>query len=163
MTVKTTDKDLGYKKLIKELKKAEGSFVTVGVHKKEGEDTYANGASVSLVGAVHEFGTDRAGPKKNTSIAERSWLRSTFDQNRDKWRKLSFDLFQKVLIGRATTKKVLDSLGLVMTEKTKAKFKTGDPSWPPLKDETLERKDTPRPLVDSWKLHNSINYETKIK
>lgn len=155
MVNKTIDKDLGFKKILSEMKKAEGSFVTIGIHQKEGEDEYDNGAPITLVGAVHEFGTD--------NVPKRSWLRSTFDENRKDWMKLTKQLYDKVLTGKSTTEKVLQQLGIIIAEKVKAKFKSGDPNWPSLKEKTRARKSSPRTLVDSWKLHNSINSEVKIK
>lgn len=163
MVNKTTEKDLGFKRIISELKKAENSFVTVGIHQKKGEKKYDNGATVVLVGATHEFGTNEAGRGGNVTIPERSWLRSTFDENRKDWQKLTKKLYDSVLTGKSTTQKVLNQLGLVMMEKIKAKLITGDSKWPALKPKTKARKTSTQTLIDSRKLLNSINFETKIK
>ena len=60
--VKVTEKDRGYKRIVKDLGELNNSYTTIGIH--EGAEDYPNGASVQMVAAVHEFGTDRAGPKR---------------------------------------------------------------------------------------------------
>ncbi len=155
---KTTDKDLGYKHIRKEVKNLKDSFVTIGIHEKAGN--YPNGTPVSLVAAVNEFGTTKAGRSGSVRIPERSFMRSTFDENKSKWQKLNNDLLADVLLRGSTVDKTLNQMGLVIMESIKAKIlKMRDPPNAP---STRRKKGFDNPLVDSRLLWRSINYEVKI-
>ena len=155
---KTIDKDLGQKQIVRELKKAKGSFVTVGIHAKEHE--YESGASVQMVGTVHEFGL----PEKN--IPERSFLRSTYDKNKEFWRKMTVDLFYKVLQRSITVETALKQIGILQVSAVQGTLLKGD--FAELKTSTIRARkrgglNSKRPLVATRKLWRSINFEVTVK
>lgn len=75
---KTKDTDLGREEILKQLALADGAYVDVGLfdHEEHPDSEY----TIAQIGAVHEFGT------KDGHIPERSFLRSTYDERREKWR-----------------------------------------------------------------------------
>ena len=148
----TTDKDLGYKRIMKEMAKAKKANVTVGVH--EGKEPYKKGGKttpVSLVAAANEFGT--------RTIPERSFMRSTFDTSYKDWIKLTEKLKSDIFKGKETVMSALKKIGLVQSEKIKGKIlKLRDPANAP---STVKQKVGDNPLVDSRKLWGSIGFEVK--
>jgi hypothetical protein len=131
---KTVDKDLGYKRVLREIKNTKGAFVQVGYFGELGDDTPYDKSSVTVtqVATYHEFGV----PKNN--LPERSFLRSTADRNRAKYRTLSKKLFLNVVGGDATTEGALSELG--ETARTDVVLAIRNFSSPPLAESTKKRK-----------------------
>lgn len=75
----------GWKGFKKTLAKLDGAEVTVGV---PGEVDFS-GPNTAAIGMVHEFGS------ADGTIPERSFIRSTFDINESKYRKLMEGLIKK--------------------------------------------------------------------
>jgi hypothetical protein len=71
MTKYVKDTDLGFKQLIAELQNAKNLEVVVGL--QESEEKSADGVYVAEYAAANEYGTKK--------IPERSFMRSTFDEN----------------------------------------------------------------------------------
>lgn len=178
VTIKDTDK--GFNALKKELGLIKGSFVTVGIHKNA--EKYPNGASVVLVAATNEFGTDRAGKNHDIVIPERSFLRSTFDENLDNVKKYREELYSKVLTFQITVKNALDKIGFYFSNLVKNKIEnfTTPPNAPStqaakarsrgIAKEGKKKKDITAigvteagyndPLVDTRHMKNSVTFES---
>lgn len=162
--VKTIDKDKGRRRILRQVKKINGSFTTVGIHAKE--PPYDNGASVQMVASVHEFGSTKAG------VPKRSFLRSTFDENRAAWRKRSKELMSDIFIGRLTVKKALSILGFEMTEAVRSRIVEGP--FLALAESTKKQRSSAealaksgaatlhKPLYLSKKLWRSISFEVDL-
>jgi hypothetical protein len=105
------------------------------------------------VAVWNEYGTDR--------IPERSFIRSTHDENVSKWRKVTDDLRSAVIIGKHTTEWALKYMGLVI--KTAIQKKIRDQIPPPNAESTVARKHSTTPLIDTGQLINSLNYEVHRK
>jgi hypothetical protein len=76
----TTDKDLGYARLLQEMKKANGAILDVGIF--DGETQPASDGeplSVAQIGAVHEFGSD------DGRVPRRPWMSTAVDEKRSTW------------------------------------------------------------------------------
>jgi len=151
---KTTDKDLGAIRIIQEAKTANTSFVEIGVFEEAGEHTSSDGLlTVAEVAFFNEFGTLNA--------PERSFIRSTIDDNRRELEQLTAKLFRQIVEGKTDTKKALDKLGFkIQTLIQQRILKLNDPANAP---STIEAKGFNNPLVDSRELHRSIAFETVIK
>ncbi len=135
---------------IKELEKISNSMkgadsVKVGLPK--GSNDYPDGTSVIMVGAVHEFGSS------SKNIPQRSFLRSTVQEKRRKYKKMFSKLAKKIVNGKLTVKEALNLLGLQV--QTDVKEKITD-----IKEPELKHREG-NPLVDTGHLRQSITYEVE--
>tara|TARA_R110000822_G_scaffold84867_3_gene199034 strand:- start:14825 stop:15274 length:450 start_codon:yes stop_codon:yes gene_type:complete len=134
------------KKALKDLEKLTKSLigddlVKVGLPKNSND--YPDGTSVIMVGAVHEFGSPSRG------IPERSYLRSTINGNRAKYKSMLKKLAKKIIDGKLKKKQALGLLGLAVQGDIIQKISKGIP--PPTKQGT--------PLIDTGHLRQSITYQ----
>ena len=90
-----------FDKLRKEMKKSNGVRVDIGIHDDAGE--YKDGENVAQVGYWNEFGTE--------TIPERSWMRSTIDDNMSYLQNLQSDLADKIHSGETSMHKALSVIG----------------------------------------------------
>ena len=151
---KTTDKDLGYKRIIKDSEKIKGSFLTIGVHDGEGSEIYEDSsATVAEVAFWNEYGT--------VTAPERSFLRSTIDENRTELERLTAKLLGEVISGKLDTNKALSKLGFKI--ETMVKKKILDLNDPVNAPSTVAEKGFNNPLVDSRRLWRSIAFEVVMK
>lgn len=153
------DTDKGWNALVQELKAMHGggTYVKVGVFggtrdRRPGEKI----GNVELA-TIHEYGA------KGGIIPKRSFLRDTFDIKREQWNVL----FKTLLIAKFAKKpdrdfsaiiKILKLVGLKMVDDVKKRITTGAGIPPKLKQATIDRKGSDRPLVDTGRLLNSITY-----
>ena len=129
------------------------SLVKVGLPR--GSNEYPDGTSVIKVGVVHEFGarisrTGVNGPYE-IIIPERSFLRTTLQQNKKAYKALIKKLLLKVIINRLSTIEALETVGLKV--QTDVREKITDIDQPPLKHRDGN------PLVDTGHLRQSITYQ----
>jgi hypothetical protein len=150
---KTIERDLGFKEIRKRLKEIKGSFVTVGVH--EGSGSYDNDVTIAEVAFFNEFGTETA--------PERSFMRSTMDENKSDLLEKNKKLKDDILSLRKTTKQALSELGFEIKERIQGKIE--DLREPPNAPSTIKGKPTvgDNPLVHTRTLKRSINYEVNIR
>ena len=148
----TIDKDLGARKIIQEAGKLDDSFVTIGVHEAEGSETYPNGATVSEVAFWNEFGTITA--------PERSFIRSTVDENRSMLNEMTKDLLGQVVDGSISSKLAMKRLGFKI--ETLVKKKILELNDPKNAERTIEAKGFNNPLVDSRRLWRSIAHQVMM-
>ncbi len=138
------------KEILANIARLNKASVTVGVH-SDAKD-YDNGTSVAEVAFFNEFGT------KN--IPERSFLRATFDKNKD----AMVGVFEKAMSDFVTKKRRVDyplrKIGFMMSEKTKEYME--EMKTPPNADGTIKAKQFNNPLIDSRHLKNSINFKVEI-
>ncbi len=104
------------------------------------------------LGVWHEFGVP------DLHIPERSWLRSSFDNNREKWTAFAGRLANKVL-GGMEVERALGLLGLMAQADVKKGITTGAGIPPPNAPSTVKQKGSSRPLVDTSQFVNSISFE----
>ena len=173
------DKDLGYREITRALKSINGSYVKVGLQGQTGQKTYGqkfDRVTVVDLGVIHEFGASI--PKRNITIPERSFLRSTFDKMFDTWREMNKTLFMKIFTKSFSSSyskgidKALDVMGQTIQRDVKNTITKGIP--PPNADSTLKAKmrkgrwnkkslGVPKPLIDTGQMLNSITYEKVVK
>ena len=139
-------------KAIRELEKIsiamrKADSVMVGLPK--GSNDYPDGTSVIMVGAVHEFGSPSKG------IPQRSFLRSTVQENKRSYKNMFRKLAKKIIEGDMDSKKALQLVGLQVESDVKGKITSIDS--PELKSREGN------PLVDTGHLRQSITHEVKVK
>jgi len=135
--------DLGWNRIISELKKADKSYTKVGV--QEGAKS-KDMSDLVIVAAANEFGTKR--------IPERSFIRSTFDEQKRTLYPIIEKQYDKVLAGSATVKLALSFIGMFLVAKTQQKIV--DTHTPPNAPSTIRRKGSSHPLIDTGQLRQSI-------
>lgn len=149
---KVVDKDYGWSDLMKTFEGLEGEIsVVVGVPATA--DEYKDGANQVLVASVNEFGSD------DGRIPERSFLRSTVDENAQEYSALLAKLVGRVVDGKATPNQALDRLGLTVERDVKRKIV--DLKEPPNAERTIEQKKSSNPLIDTGQLRQSVTYEIR--
>lgn len=140
------DRDLGYKRIAKTLAVRQ-PHVEVGVM---GDEEYPGGLTTAAVAVMHEFGGEEGNPP------ERSFLRSTVDENRDKYVAILRKFAELVLLGAIPAQIALGRFGLVVVADIKQTIRDGIP--PELAPSTIARKGENKsiPLIDTAQFFNSI-------
>lgn len=139
------DRDLGLKAFIRQLEEAKACQVTIGIH--EGE--FNKGKSIAEYAAANEYGTHRG-------IPERSFMRSSFDENRHGISVVMGQQFAKVKRGEKTVVAALGHLGLYHQAQIKAKISS---NMQPANDQkTIKRKKSSATLIDTGAMRNSVHY-----
>jgi hypothetical protein len=124
----------------------------VGVMSEETHER-TSGLSVAQLAAIHEFGAPRA------NIPERSYIRSTYHAEQDALRQMARTLVQRVLMGKMEAEQALNLLGMKLANAIKRAITTGDGIPPPLSPDTIRRKGSSRPLVDTGRLLGAITWK----
>lgn len=130
-TVKHFDVDRGEKAMLKELERMRKTqpYVSIGVHESAG--SYDDGVTVASVATWHEFGTDHG-------IPERSFIRSTMDEQVTKLVALTKRLKGDVLFQRLTSREALGLIGQRIQAEIRDKISKGID--PPLAPATVRQK-----------------------
>jgi hypothetical protein len=128
--------------------KADHSKINVGIPAGKNE---ADGTPVALIAAVHEFGSPEKG------IPERPFLRTTIQENRGKYVQLNRRNLVAVLNGKMTIEQALGQLGDVAKGDVQARIVSG--GFAPLKESTIKRKGSSKPLIDTGQMRQSIAWE----
>jgi hypothetical protein len=161
------DKDLGLARIMRELARADGSYVTVGIHDDAGSTD--EGTSVAQVGAFHEFGV---------GVPMRAFLRPTIDEKTSEIVSLAADCYGKIIDGGMNTPKALGLIGEYAQGQVQKTLRAKRTEWPALAAATIARKakkgglrgkkrasflgGTGNPLIDTGQLMQSIRYKRHI-
>lgn len=156
MTVRDTDR--GYKALLRALHASPRYAVEVGILPDDGAEVVEGGTTLAGYASVNEFGS------ADGRIPQRSFLRSTLDENRAKYleimaRGAQRSLADEVLAqGDGAVERVLrDELGrLGLRAERDVKRKIRDLRDPPNAPVTIARKGSSNPLIDTGRMRNSI-------
>ncbi|EQB7288420.1 hypothetical protein ACYTIM_003815 [Morganella morganii] len=146
-------KGAGLKALEARIRELGKKKVVVGVPAAT-NDARKDGLSNATIAAAHEFGVPG-------HIPERSFLRSTLGENKDKAtglliRELKADISQGNFSGRAFA-----IVGEKLSGEVKRKIQSG--INPELDPKTVARKGSSKPLIDTGNLLQSITYEVRDK
>jgi phage gpG-like protein len=135
-------------------------FVDVGV--LEG-GTYENGETVAYIGAVHEFGTDKAGRGKNVTIPERSFIKMPIEEKQDEiTKKAEIDLAKNLAEGKVDF--IMMRIGIACDIAIQEAFETGGfGKWPQLAQSTIDGKGSSAILIDQGTLSKHISYKVGKK
>jgi len=156
--VRTKEIDHGFKGIIKELRKLEYKpFVKIGypAESKKTNEEHVESEFVTVLDIAiwHEFGTESG------SLPERSFIRSSFDNNRKKYEKLNKKLLERIYSGRMTVEKALDILGETILNDIKAFLKNNEVTPKSLRAIAQNGKT----LVDTAQLMNSLTYKKVMR
>lgn len=166
---KIIDRDKGYNRILRELSRIGSPSITVGIHAKDGAKPYERGqkepVTTAMIGTFHEFGTlDRFEDKSpagdgsgRQGVPQRSFLRSTVDESRSEYARLITRGVGQVIDGTMPMKRALGIVGAKVVGDVQKKISSG--IEPPLTEETIKRKKSSKPLIDTGQLRQSIDYE----
>lgn len=160
--VRVRDTDLGWRKLRREVFKP-GQHVTVGIHAAEDASDDGGIGNVGLM-AIHEFGTDIAGPNNDITIPERSVIRLTIDENAAKYRAMINKLGKQIYATRITTLQALNILGLKVAADMRRTIDRTPGQWEALKPSTIASRKFggSKPLLDLGELKKSIKHKVGL-
>jgi len=143
------DRDKGWNRIQREIKKARKAQVKVGVL-GEGEGYYEGGDTTVLDVAVwNEFGTG------NTPA--RPFIRGAYDQRQRELQRTSARLWNQVVAGRIDTNRAIGLLGEKHKDQVQEYMTALD--QPPNAPSTIAAKGSSNPLIDEGRLRRSINWE----
>lgn len=134
-------------KIAKEFQKLDGKKIKVGVLSSSGN--YPGGQSVVEVACYNELGTAKAPP--------RPFMRQTFQNHQHDIKRVQAELVRRVISGQATADSVISGLGKWYSGMVKKSMQNS--WWTPNAASTIMRKGSSKPLLDTRRLINSIDWE----
>lgn len=152
MTVSIKDIDQGWGRINREIRRLNNSYVKVGVLSDAG-GYEVGGANLASVATWNEFGTSK--------IPARPFMKQAFDNNKSQIDSMKDSSFGEVLKGTSSVEKALNKIGVFFKAKVQESIVKG--GFSPNALFTISRKGSSKPLIDTGRLRQSINYETVIK
>jgi len=145
-----TDRDNGARALLARLEAQRGARVRVGVLDDAAKRTEDGEGPMTLleVAAVHEFGAGH--------VPQRSFIRATVDAREAEIRDLQRALSVQILRGDVEEDVALERLGAKVAAMCQNRIADG--IAPELAPETIERKGSSKPLVDTGQLKAAITF-----
>lgn len=136
-----------YNELVKAPTRSE---ISVGIHAKEGDDQHSGGLSILDLGEIHEFGL---------GVPQRSFIRAWADENaKDNIAVIKSELTKSIKDGKP--KRHLDRAALSLEGSVKQNITSG--IEPELAAETIARKGSSTPLIDTGVLRASITGTARV-
>jgi HK97 gp10 family phage protein len=144
---------------IKLIEKFENAYVLVGF--QEGQVTKSQvkngrskkaGQSMPQIAAQNEFGTDK--------IPARPFMRTSFDENRNKLNVAIQTEYGKIVDGQSTVKKSLNAIGLLGIDLIQTKIRSIH--YPPNSPRTIARKKSSKPLIDFGQMVQAVTKKVVI-
>lgn len=159
------DRDFGFKSLLSNMMDADGSAVFVGIRQAKGAEVYpesdpSDAATMAEIATINEFGS----PEHH--IPERSFLRATLDENEDRFQKRLGTALGEIITEPHAAERALGMLGEVAVGSVQARMAQGiAPALSPVTIAERARKGRPstKPLIDTGRLRQSIEYEVRVK
>ncbi len=134
--------------------KDKDSAVEVGV-RGDGNERQGGGPSNVGLATIHEFGITIE--STGVVIPQRSFIRSTMDDNKRKYQNLLKRFGAKVVAMDLKVDQAMDLVGLQVAADMRAKIRNGIP--PANADATIVRKGSSKPLIDTGQLLGSITHK----
>lgn len=152
-----TIKDNRLRSFMKRIKGLKNISVTVGVQGDMAQEEHPDGAmTMATLAATHEFGSE-----DGRHPPQRSYLRSTFDENQERYKKEMDKGGKDVAKGKITARGVMFELGEGIRKDIIKKIKAGIP--PELSQRTKDAKGSSTPLIDKGHLIGSITSVVREK
>lgn len=107
----------------------------------------------ATIAATHELGAPSRG------IPARPFLIPTMQNNAEKYTNLMAQGFRNALQDKEKAAEVYEKIGLVASSDVKDYIVSGQ--FVPLKQSTIDRKGSSKPLIDTEEMRSSISYEVR--
>lgn len=155
------DIDRGYRRALRALiGMANGRHAVAGIRGEAGahreppeEGETSEPLTLVEIGAVQEFGT------RDGHIPSRSYIRSTFDRQQDRYVRMLAAATPRILDGETTLDQELELLGVRCAADIQRTI--GVLRDPPLAQRTIDEKGSSKPLIDTGRLRQSIDSELR--
>lgn len=149
------DIDLGWKKIIKNMKTLDKKVLKVGI--QSGDKTSDGKEDLAYVASLHEFGSPGG------KIPERSFIRTAIDSNERKIDNLFDKLAFRILSGSVSIRGALDIMGLAITGMIQEQITDGE--YVPLAPATIKQRKnhSDKPLIDTGHMRQSIRHVIEDK
>jgi hypothetical protein len=150
---------LVWRALRRRLEKMGGeAHVEVGVLSGQGADLSAGkGFTMGNLAAVHEYGSDES------HIPARAPIGTTFREGEEEVAKFITDLGGAIVARNLEPQRALEMLGAKGVGMVKKRVARGKYLEPALKQKTIDRKGSSRPLVDKGHLLNSFSFRVVLR
>lgn len=135
-----------FKKMLKELAELE---VRIGFQSGEASE---KGVDICDIAAFNELGT--------VDIPSRPFLRKSVDENQDKINAFLQGSKQDLLSGKSA-EDILKEIGIFQKDLVQEKITEG--SFEPNSPATIKKKGSDKPLIDTGRLRQSVNFVVKKK
>lgn len=132
-------------------------YVDIGIL-GDSNESVEGGITLAGIGAVHEFGTDKAGRGNNTKIPERSFIRMPLETGQEEIEK-SLEPRLEALLAAGDIEGIFKLIGIAGEARIGEAFASaGFGKWPALAESTVaQRKNgSSEPLLDTGALSQSI-------
>ncbi len=134
------------KKFFEEIEKLKKLQVRVGY--QQGDAQEDDGVDLLDVAMWNELGTSRA--------PSRPFMRKSVDENADKINAFLKAQLKKLARGETTAEQILKAVGVFQKGLVQAKIKDGD--FEPNAPRTIQRKGSDKPLIDTGRMRQSVNF-----
>ncbi len=154
------DIDLGLKKIVLEMEQLGKAEILIGI--QEGSKTtldYVRGRksipnlNIASYAAKNEFGTPE--------IPERSFMRSTFDQNIQAIENFVERRYAEIIDQQLSVSQGLGQIGKFLEGAVKDKIR--EIRTPPNSPRTIKIKKSSKPLIDFGQMFSSVRYVVRVK
>jgi phage gpG-like protein len=143
-------------KLVKNLKS--NYYVDIGI--LGAQSSTEGGLTIAGIGAVHEFGTDKAGRGNKTKIPERSFIRMPLEVKQSEITKAVEKRLEQ-LLGEGDIEGIFRLIGIAGEAQIQEAFDSqGFGNWEPNAESTATQKGSATPLIDDGTLRKSITSKT---
>lgn len=146
----------GFRELERALARIRRQEVVAGVLGEDADEVTDDGeATLIKVASVNEFGSD------DGRIPERSYIRSTAEDNAEEWERMQTNVLKAVAEGKPETHidKLLEGVGVRMQSQIQERIVELDD--PPNAPSTIKAKGSSSPLIDTGQLKSSISHEVR--
>lgn len=140
----------GFKKFIEEAMKR--PYITVGFHQDAGSEP--DGTTIVEVAFWNEFGT--VTKEGHEHIPERSFMRSTLDDNKQAYFEFLEKLIAQIYAGDMDLEQAMNVFGLKV--ETDIKGRITAIQFPPNAPRTIEKKGSSKPLIDKGAMRAAVRY-----
>lgn len=138
----TRDRDLGWKRIRRAIKEAEGASVAVGWF----PDAQHGELQTAELAAIHEYG--------GGTVPARPMIRPVVDRGREEYRALARRAWGALLRGEVSVAGALQAIGARVATDLKKWITSGDHL--PLAKSTIDRKGSSRPLIDTGAMRDQV-------
>ena len=128
-------------------------YAVIGVIGGSHTDEEGRTFGMAELAAEHEFGDDKTG------VPERSFLRSSLNENKEDYKEKLAALFRQAARGQAPANNIYSTIGAVAAGNAQQKIQSGE--LKPLKAATIRRKGSSKPLIDTGQLVQSITWDVR--
>lgn len=153
----TREIDKGFKEFQNQVQRMKREpIIKAGILAEDANKETDGPLNLAGIAAVNEFGTNRAGPNRNTVIPERSFIRSTMDSERATFIRMTKNALTNISLGGDIFRE-LGRIGLAISSAIKKTITDlRDPANSP---RTIAGKGSSNPLIDKGRMRASINHK----